>query len=391
MSIALLGIGASTSVVVMMLGHGPIVGDDLESASRRGADATAPSGRATPTPARPGRTDRGISRMGAGDDCGAADVDRYGVALTPSIYLLNFSFLYLADPELAAMMPAYKAPIPAEVLACLEDPPSEGCPWADYSQYFDNPLPSACATQWPSYCQIDQEANGLLPSSFVTADQVNQPLGQQRANEMAAALGFFNKGVESFILTPEEYACLIGPTPPSQEQTEEQLTTTTCIANLTNSIGNVPGNIPLSSYGLNVTSEGLIQSNCETGAPCLLFNDLIYSPGEGSWLLQISKTCGFTEKIERLVTNTPFLYFAALGPECQSSECSSSYVCTIQGICSCPGDLNADGVVDGADIGILSGAWNTDGEDTPGSDINGDQQINGADLGLLIGAWGSCP
>jgi hypothetical protein len=48
-----------------------------------------------------------------------------------------------------------------------------------------------------------------------------------------------------------------------------------------------------------------------------------------------------------------------------------------------PGDLNGDGIVDGADLGILLGAWGTSG---PG-DLNGDGVVDGADLGILLGAW----
>ncbi|HMN96451.1 MAG TPA: hypothetical protein PKC43_09005 [Phycisphaerales bacterium] len=48
-----------------------------------------------------------------------------------------------------------------------------------------------------------------------------------------------------------------------------------------------------------------------------------------------------------------------------------------------PADLNCDGMVDGADLGILLGAWGT-----PDADLNGDGQTDGADLGILLGAWG---
>jgi hypothetical protein len=48
-----------------------------------------------------------------------------------------------------------------------------------------------------------------------------------------------------------------------------------------------------------------------------------------------------------------------------------------------PSDLNDDGVVDGADLGILLGAWGTGA-----GDINGDGTTDGADLGILLGAWG---
>jgi len=55
---------------------------------------------------------------------------------------------------------------------------------------------------------------------------------------------------------------------------------------------------------------------------------------------------------------------------------------------ACLGDINGDGVVDGADLGLLLGAWG----DNPGSpaDLNGDGVVDGADLGLLLGAWGAC-
>jgi len=49
-----------------------------------------------------------------------------------------------------------------------------------------------------------------------------------------------------------------------------------------------------------------------------------------------------------------------------------------------PQDLNGDGVVDGADLGLLLGAW---GEADGPADFNGDGVVDGADLGLLLGAW----
>ncbi|MCA9285405.1 MAG: DNRLRE domain-containing protein [Phycisphaerales bacterium] len=48
-----------------------------------------------------------------------------------------------------------------------------------------------------------------------------------------------------------------------------------------------------------------------------------------------------------------------------------------------PADLNNDGVVDGADLGLLLAAWNTPG---PG-DLDNNGVVDGADLGLLLAAW----
>ena len=60
---------------------------------------------------------------------------------------------------------------------------------------------------------------------------------------------------------------------------------------------------------------------------------------------------------------------------------------------SCLGDLNDDGVVNGADLGLMLGAWGACSGGTPGclGDLNIDGVVNGADLGLLLGAWGACP
>ena len=49
------------------------------------------------------------------------------------------------------------------------------------------------------------------------------------------------------------------------------------------------------------------------------------------------------------------------------------------------GDLTGDGVVTGADLGILLGNW---GLTSGTSDLNDDGIVNGADLGALLGAWG---
>jgi len=50
------------------------------------------------------------------------------------------------------------------------------------------------------------------------------------------------------------------------------------------------------------------------------------------------------------------------------------------------GDLNGDGVVDGADLGILLNSWGS----CVGcaADLNGDGVVDGADLGILLNNWG---
>ena len=53
----------------------------------------------------------------------------------------------------------------------------------------------------------------------------------------------------------------------------------------------------------------------------------------------------------------------------------------------CPCDLDGNGTVNGADLGIVLGNWGNSGI----GDINQDGTVNGADLGALLGAFGPCP
>ena len=49
-----------------------------------------------------------------------------------------------------------------------------------------------------------------------------------------------------------------------------------------------------------------------------------------------------------------------------------------------PGDLNADGLVNGIDLGLLLAAWGTNDAT---ADLDGDLVVNGPDLGLLLADW----
>jgi len=56
---------------------------------------------------------------------------------------------------------------------------------------------------------------------------------------------------------------------------------------------------------------------------------------------------------------------------------------------TCMGDLNGNGLVDGADLGTMLGSWGP----CAGScvaDLNGDGEVGGGDLGSLLANWGPC-
>jgi hypothetical protein len=50
-------------------------------------------------------------------------------------------------------------------------------------------------------------------------------------------------------------------------------------------------------------------------------------------------------------------------------------------------DLDFDTVVNGADLGLILGAWGPVTSPSSIFDFNGDSVVNGADLGLLLGQW----
>jgi hypothetical protein len=237
----------------------------------------------------------------------------YAPSLTPAIYLINFLFLYTANPDIAAYLPAYKAPVPQPVIDCLEQNPT-GCPYAPFRQYFEEQARSGggnAACFWPEVCQEEAKWQALAPRKFRKPEEINEPLGRARADQLAHLLGI----TDSMILTEAEYQCLIG-TPPRSDAQEIIFT---CIYNLTNSKGNAL--IPLSSYGLNVTEQGAIRSVCATNAPCLNFNALLAGPLE-----QIAAQCGFLDKLVRMEAGTPFRQFLVDGQRCQTNAGAACFV-----------------------------------------------------------------
>lgn len=74
-------------------------------------------------------------------------------------------------------------------------------------------------------------------------------------------------------------------------------------------------------------------------------------------------------------------------------ECSLGACVQIEsigpGTCPLSADINGDGLVDGADLGLVLEAWGTCPPLTIGcsGDLNFDGLIDGADLGVVLEAW----
>jgi hypothetical protein len=103
---------------------------------------------------------------------------------------------------------------------------------------------------WPNVCQENARWARLAPRKARRPEQINDPLGRTRADQLAHLLGM-DAGM---ILTDLEYHCVIG-IPPRDHDREIIFR---CIYNLTNSNGNAA--IPLSSYGLKSLSRAMFEA-----------------------------------------------------------------------------------------------------------------------------------
>lgn len=81
--------------------------------------------------------------------------------------------------------------------------------------------------------------------------------------------------------------------------------------------------------------------------------------------------------------------YSDLGGNCVMQICED---CEFPAGIPCPADLDGNGVVNAADLGLLAMAWSTDGSSAGGgADLDGDGTVGASDLGLLVAAWGPCP
>ena len=262
----------------------------------------------------------------------SAYVEPFGVPLAPGVYLANFMIFYFVKPDVAAYMPAYRAPLPQKVYECLYQSPNNSCPYDDMKKYFDEQALETGgsrnkSTSWPASCQIDPRWQALAAPEYRQPDQIHQPLGRKKADQLARLLNMD----QDMILTEKEYECMMGTDqdPPSNEFGRDIIRA--CLLDLTNSKGNA--DTPLSSYGLYLDEQENVRSNCAPDAPCLEFNELAK---DGS-LMKIAIQCGFKNKLKRLInpidTETPFPAILLEGVACQGDWVPS---CIVE--VACPGN-----------------------------------------------------
>lgn len=127
----------------------------------------------------------------------------------------------------------------------------------------------------------------------------------------------------------------------------------------------------------------------------------ISNNGGASWVLvenvdwQANAWTRKTVSVSDFVTPTANMllrFVVSDAPENSITEAGFDYVQVTGVTCvdkvPCAGDTNDDGLVNGSDVAIILGAWNTA---NPVADLNGDGTVNGSDLAIVLGGWGACP
>lgn len=93
---------------------------------------------------------------------------------------------------------------------------------------------------------------------------------------------------------------------------------------------------------------------------------------------------------DTLAVGAPYEDSNAIGVDGSQDDDSAAYAGAAYTffIDTCPSDLNGNGVVDGADLAIILGAWGS----CPRCpvDLTGDDFVDPADIALLLRAWGAC-
>ena len=200
--------------------------------------------------------------------------------------------------------------------------------------------------------------------------------------------------------------CNAGPQPPENDACEDAI-----------AIGD---GVTAFSTAL-ATTDGVEDPLCESFGTAQIFNDVwfVYTAScDGLVTVSTCNDATFDTRIAAYTSCDPASIVACNddGPDCAGftsilefeATCGETYILRVgafgaaqfgegnlsiscDGDCgqACVGDLNGDDVVNGADLTILLGEWNEEGENI--ADLNGDLIVSGADLTILLGAWGPCP
>lgn len=129
-----------------------------------------------------------------------------------------------------------------------------------------------------------------------------------------------------------------------------------------------------------------IEGSSNGGTTWVKLEEVTTSPTPNAW---ITRSIDLRASFPTLTSQMRFRFSVTDSPDNSITEAGLDDFSITAALCSnpCVGDVNLDGVRDGADLGALLGSWGLPGA----TDLNGDGTTDGADLGALLGNWGACP
>jgi predicted outer membrane repeat protein len=156
----------------------------------------------------------------------------------------------------------------------------------------------------------------------------------------------------------------------------------------TDNVASNPQGAPQAGGGaIYVGNNTLTLTRCSfTGNSSNYYGGALYVTGgsnPGRVNLQSTRICGNAAPNGPQIGMSTGAIITDLGGACISNNCDDCPPAPV-----CAADLDGNGVVGGADLGRLLGAWGPC-TDCP-ADINGDGLVSGTDLGAMLGAWGAC-
>jgi hypothetical protein len=169
---------------------------------------------------------------------------------------------------------------------------------------------------------------------------------------------------------------------------------------VTTSSKNFGAEITLNASGLVADVRGCHFIAGYAGSPCAV----AVSGGAGASVSN-SSICGYLQPVGNLggEISTVDCVVSATCEDCNhdgindpeqiaSGQTPDNNHNNIPDTCECIGDIYADGIINGGDLGVLLAYWGptTSAAASIACDLNVDGVVNGSDLGILLAYWGPC-
>jgi subtilisin family serine protease len=113
-----------------------------------------------------------------------------------------------------------------------------------------------------------------------------------------------------------------------------------------------------------------------------------YAAGTLSLMRAVAPQASPTQLIDLLVQSCSDVSNAGFDERTGWGRIDSGVAVRLARVAAGIGDLNNDGITDGADLGSLLGAWGSGGYDCR-ADLDDNGTVGGSDLGILLGNWGA--